>query len=111
MRKIISADCLTYPLQISRGPKANGSRPRTVVFTQGAEPTIVAVGGKISLFPVIKVCKPLKDTGTADVSICASPLWDRAAKQRGSGLHALTVAAGCHQDLMMQIATWPQMPG
>lgn len=42
-------------LQISRMPKANGCRPRTVVFTQGAEPTIVAVAGKVQLFPVIKV--------------------------------------------------------
>ena len=36
-------------------PKANGCRPRTVVITQGAEPTIIAVNGKVHLFPVIKV--------------------------------------------------------
>ena len=42
-------------LQISRMPKANGCRPRTVVFTQGSEATIVACAGKVRLFPVIKV--------------------------------------------------------
>lgn len=36
-------------------PKASGARPRTVVFTQGAEPTIVAVNGKVTLYPVPKV--------------------------------------------------------
>lgn len=35
-------------------PKANGSRPRTVVFTQGSQPTIVAVNGKVTLYPVNK---------------------------------------------------------
>lgn len=33
-------------------PKFNSSRPRVVVFTQGSDPTIVAVDGKVSFFPV-----------------------------------------------------------
>lgn len=39
-------------LRISRLPKENGARPRTVIFTQGADPTVVAVHGKVALFPV-----------------------------------------------------------
>ena len=47
-------------------PKANGCRPRTVVFTQGCEPTIVAVGGKVSHYPVILLPKEkLVDTNGA----------------------------------------------
>jgi pfkB family carbohydrate kinase len=53
-------------LQLSRMPKANGSRPRTVVITQGAEPTIVAVGGKVTLYPVMRIPKEkLVDTNGA----------------------------------------------
>lgn len=40
-------------LQISRMPKENGARARTVVITQGKDPTVVAVEGKVTLFPVI----------------------------------------------------------
>ncbi len=36
-------------------PKANGSRPRVVVFTHGSQPTIVACEGKVQLYPVSKV--------------------------------------------------------
>jgi adenosine kinase len=42
-------------LRVSRMPKTNGCRPRTVVFTQGADPTAVASGGKIATFPVTRV--------------------------------------------------------
>lgn len=34
-------------------PKANGSRARSVVFTQGHKNTILAVGGRVREFPVI----------------------------------------------------------
>lgn len=42
-------------LRVSRMSKNNGCRPRTVVFTQGADPTVVAAGGKIAKFPVTRV--------------------------------------------------------
>jgi len=39
-------------------PKANGSRPRVVVITQGADPTIVATAGQeLQEFPVDKIPK------------------------------------------------------
>lgn len=34
-------------------PKKNDARPRMVIFTQGAEPTIVAFNGKVQEYPVI----------------------------------------------------------
>lgn len=53
-------------LRISRFPKASGVRPRTVVITQGADPTIVALGGKLQTFPVTRVPKErLVDTNGA----------------------------------------------
>eukprot|EP00887_Chlorella_sp_A99_P006755 scaffold3.g6755.t1 len=49
-------------LRISRFPKASGVRPRTV----GADPTIVALGGKLQTFPVTRVPKErLVDTNGA----------------------------------------------
>eukprot|EP00983_Pelagomonas_calceolata_P108192 1159431-Pelagomonas_calceolata.AAC.1 len=47
-------DCtvLSSSRMISRMPKANGSRPRMVVFTHGAQPTIIACEGKVQLYPV-----------------------------------------------------------
>lgn len=53
-------------LRISRFPKENGCRGRTVVFTQGHESTIVAVNGKITKYPVTPVPKEkLVDTNGA----------------------------------------------
>lgn len=52
--------------QLSRMPKANGCRPRVVVITQGCDPTIVAVGGKVHRYPVIVLAKEqLVDTNGA----------------------------------------------
>jgi adenosine kinase len=53
-------------LKASRFPKANGCRARTVVFTQGADATVVAVNGRIATFPVVKVpAEKLVDTNGA----------------------------------------------
>ena len=48
-------DVAEIALRVSRMQKANGCRPRTVVFTQGGDATIVAVGGRIQTFPVTRV--------------------------------------------------------
>ena len=34
-------------MQIARFPKENGSRARTVVITQGKDPTVIAFNGKV----------------------------------------------------------------
>ncbi|KAL4459058.1 hypothetical protein ABPG75_013923 [Micractinium tetrahymenae] len=53
-------------LRISRYAKASGVRPRTVVITQGADPTVVALHGRIQKFPVTRVpADKLVDTNGA----------------------------------------------
>lgn len=53
-------------LRISRYPKASGVRPRTVVITQGADATVVALCGRVTKYPVTLVPKDrLVDTNGA----------------------------------------------
>ena len=53
-------------LKIAAMPKACGTRPRCVVFTQGSDATLVACGGVLSSFPVPKLPKEqLVDTNGA----------------------------------------------
>jgi adenosine kinase len=45
-------DVATVALKTASEPKASGTRPRVVVFTQGSSDTIVAVNGKVTSYPV-----------------------------------------------------------
>lgn len=45
-------DLPTIALKLAAQPKASGTRPRIVVFTQGSESTIVACQGVVETFPV-----------------------------------------------------------
>jgi len=45
-------DVETVALKAAAMPKHSGARPRVVVFTQGKDATIVALGGGISKFDV-----------------------------------------------------------
>lgn len=59
-------DVAEIALKIADFPKAAGTRPRVVVFTQGADATVVACGGKVMSYPVIKLAKEqLVDTNGA----------------------------------------------
>jgi len=59
-------DVATVALKMAALPKASGSRPRVVVFTQGNDATLVACGGVISTFPVTLLPKDeLVDTNGA----------------------------------------------
>ena len=63
-------DVATVALKLAAMPKACGSRPRVVVFTQGCDPTIVACGGTVSQFPVPKLDKKdLVDNGAGDAFV------------------------------------------
>jgi adenosine kinase len=49
-------------------PKENEQRPRTVIVTQGTDPTVVAVGGeeRVRVFPVRQIGKEeINDTNGA----------------------------------------------
>lgn len=61
-----TTDIKEIALKAADLPKKNTSRPRTIVFTQGADPTIIVCNGKVQEFPVIAV-KPeeLVDTNGA----------------------------------------------
>ena len=59
-------DVGTIALKIAAMPKASGTRPRVVVFTQGKDPTLVACGGVLHKFPVPALPKEqLVDTNGA----------------------------------------------
>lgn len=61
-----TSDIPEIALRISRMPKQNGSRGRTVVITQGSSPTVVAVNGRVTLYPVIALpADKLVDTNGA----------------------------------------------
>eukprot|EP00604_Paraphysomonas_vestita_P001614 CAMPEP_0174822316 /NCGR_PEP_ID=MMETSP1107-20130205/14955_1 /TAXON_ID=36770 /ORGANISM="Paraphysomonas vestita, Strain GFlagA" /LENGTH=268 /DNA_ID=CAMNT_0016040907 /DNA_START=159 /DNA_END=966 /DNA_ORIENTATION=+ len=59
-------DLSVIALKIAAQPKASGSRPRIVVFTQGSEPTIVASNGQVKTYAVDVLAKEnLVDTNGA----------------------------------------------
>lgn len=53
------ADLVDIALRLAALPKQSGARPRTVVFSQGADDTIVACGGSVTKFPVPKLQREL----------------------------------------------------
>lgn len=64
--KGLGSDLPTIALKIAALPKASGCRPRVVVFTQGADSTIVACCGKVTTFAVDALPKhQLVDTNGA----------------------------------------------
>jgi adenosine kinase len=46
-------DVAAVAAKISQLPKENGAKPRIVVFTQGADPTIVAINGETQAHPIL----------------------------------------------------------
>jgi len=58
-KKGYGEDISTIALKLAAEPKANGTRPRVVVFTQGCDPTIVASQGKVTLHHVEPLSKEL----------------------------------------------------
>jgi len=64
-------DVATVALKIAALPKASGSRPRVVVFTQGSDPTIVACGGVITKYdvPVLPKSALVDTNGAGDAFV------------------------------------------
>jgi len=61
-----TTDIKEIALKTAALPKENSERPRTVVFTQGAEKTIVVKDGKVTEYPVLKLDpKDIVDTNGA----------------------------------------------
>lgn len=64
-------DLSEIALKTAALPKKNSASPRIVVFTQGAEETIVAVGSKIQKFAILPVAteKIVDTTGAGDAFV------------------------------------------
>jgi adenosine kinase len=54
-----TSDLTEVAAKVAALPKHNGSRGRVVVFTQGADPTIVFADGHVTLYPVVPVPRHL----------------------------------------------------
>jgi len=78
------ADLKQVALRVAALPKASGTRPRVVVFTQGAESTIVACGGAVAEYAVERLPQEaLVDTNGAGDAFVGGFL---AQLLRGRGL-------------------------
>ena len=89
-------------LKIAALPKASGSRPRVVVFTQGKDPTVVAVGGTITRFPVALLPKEkLVDTNGAGDSFVGGFL---AILAKGGDLAACVNAGNYAARQIIQVS-------
>lgn len=57
--KGFGSDIATIALKTAAQPKASGTRPRVVVFTQGSDSTLVACEGRVTTYPVDPLAKEL----------------------------------------------------
>ncbi|CAL5229682.1 g13050 [Coccomyxa viridis] len=105
-----TTDVAEIALKAAAFPKQNGSRPRTVVFTQGKDPTVVASLGKIQLYPVIPVAKEkLVDTnGAGDAFVGGFLSQLVAGKDLAEGVRAGNFAANI--VIQRSGATFPDKP-
>merc|ERR1712007_322969 len=86
------------------------SRKRTVVITQGCEPTIVAINGHVTKYPVIKLPKEkLVDTNGAGDSFVGGFL---AALAKGKDMEACCKAGAYAASVIIQHSgcTYPPKP-
>jgi len=95
---------------LSNLPKLNDKRKRTVIFTQGKEPTIVAIDGQITLYPVLPIDKSLiVDTNGAGDSFVGGLLAGLAADKP----LAVCIAAGQYcasKIIQVEGAQYPDTP-
>jgi len=66
-------DVASIAKKLAALPK-NGTKPRMVVITQGADPTIVCVGGEVIEYPIIALPKekPVDTNGAGDAYVGGS---------------------------------------
>lgn len=103
-------DISEIALKASKLPKASGHRGRMVVFTQGADATVVAKDGKVTLYPVIALPKEkLVDTnGAGDAfvggflsQLCAGKDVGECCRAGNYAANTIIQRAGC---------TFPEKP-
>merc|ERR1719453_1027484 len=87
------------------------TRKRTVVITQGADPTIVAINGKVTTYPILALPKEkLVDTNGAGDAYVGGFL---AALSKGLDMAQCTRAGAHSASLVVQQSgcTYPETPG
>ena len=98
------ADVATVALKCCDLPKASGRRARCVVFTQGADSTIVACEGAVTTYPVTPLAKELlvdtNGAGDAFVGGFLSRLvlgegWDACVKAGHYAAREIIQRPGC----------------
>ena len=95
--------------QISRFGKASGVHPRTVVFTQGADPTLVAAGGRVHSFPVTRVPEDkLVDTNGAGDAFVGGFLSQLVSEQTSGWVGGWERCDMTAQNLRLPIPLSPQ---
>lgn len=105
-----TTDIAEIALKISRMPKQNGSRGRSVVITQGSAPTVVALNGKVTLYPVIALAKEkLVDTNGAGDAFVGGFLSQLVA---GKGIEECVRAGNYAANIVIQRSgcTFPASP-
>jgi adenosine kinase len=103
-------DIAEIALKISRMPKENGSRGRTVVITQGSSSTVVAVNGRVTLYPVIALApEKLVDTNGAGDAFVGGFLSQLVA---GKGIEECVRAGNYAANVIIQRSgcTFPDTP-
>ena len=90
----LGEDLKEVALKIATSPKNNAARPRTVIFTQGSESTIVARDGKVEEYKVTPLPKEeLMDTNGAGDSFVGGFLAGLLEKEMASCVEARHWAA------------------
>jgi adenosine kinase len=96
--------------RLSLVPMAGSKKPRKVVITQGADPTIVATRGKVTKYPVIKLAKDqLIDTNGAGDAFVGGFL---AALSKGKDIEGCCKAGAYSASIVIQNSgcTYPAKP-
>ncbi|CAK0880168.1 unnamed protein product [Prorocentrum cordatum] len=95
---------------ISMNEKAGKTRKRHVVITQGSEPTVVALNGKVTLYPIIKLDpRKIVDTNGAGDAFVGGFL---AALSKGKDVKACCEAGNYSASVIIQHSgcTYPAKP-
>merc|ERR1719222_1129263 len=96
--------------RLSLVPMAGNKPPRKVVITQGCDPTVVAIKGNVTKYPVIKLPKEkLVDTNGAGDSFVGGFL---AALSKGKDMEACCKAGAYAASVIIQHSgcTYPAKP-
>lgn len=103
-------DVAAIATRLSQVPMKGGKAPRKVVITQGADPTVVAIDGQVTQYPIIKLEKEqLVDTNGAGDAFVGGFL---AALAKGKDVEGCCKAGSYAASVVIQHSgcTYPEKP-